>query len=152
MKKYLLIFTLASLFCCMSCGKASNEMSPDYPTDYQVTYGLGKVLQYDPMNINGIDIVKKLDFFKTLRLTVYFVNSHIAAAEFVGGDVPFSTYDFNVPTGKFECVLDTSALPNALRIKDTDHVIAYYMNGDLMVPFQLDSQALRYEYIFQNLE
>lgn len=153
MKKYLIILTMLSgLFCCTGCGEHTDKMMTDYPSDYTITYHLGHVLQYDPMNIDGIDIVNKLDFFASLKFTVRFENSQIVAASFSNGDVPFSVFGFDVPEGEFDCVLNTEVLPNELRIKGTDHAIAYWKNGEFVVPFQLDSKALRYEYKFLNVE
>ena len=71
-----------------------------------------------------------------------------------GGEVrllPFSPYAFEIPSGEVECYLDTEALPNELRIKGTDNVVAYFQNGEFSVPFQLDCEELNYKYTFKEI-
>ena len=46
---------------------------------------------------------------------------------------------------------DTEALPNELRIKGTDNVVAYFQNGEFSVPFQLDCEELNYKYTFKEI-
>lgn len=154
MKKRVFILTMVSaMFSLFSCDNGlTDQMTPDYPKDGDVTYGIRQVMQYDPMNINGIDVAGKFDFFSTLKLTIHITDSKITAMTYTNGDVPFSPYDFEIPTGRFDCVLDTEVLPNVLRIKGTNNVIAIYKKGEFIVPFQLDSKALSYEYTFKNFE
>ena len=90
-KKILLLLVVLATFSFFSCTEdVSNQMSSDYPTDYDINYELRQVLQYDPMNIDGIDIVSKLDFFKTLRFTLHYENGKITKVKFNNGSVPFS--------------------------------------------------------------
>ena len=70
MKKYAIISLLAAACAFVSCEEVSDKMSSDFPSDYTINYGLRQVLEYDPMNINGIDVVDKFDFFSTLRFTI----------------------------------------------------------------------------------
>ena len=72
--------------------------------------------------------------------------------EFANGEVPFAPFAFELPEGVVECEFDTDALPNELRIKGTDHVIAYFQNGEFSIPFQLDSKQLSYKYTFKEIK
>lgn len=153
MKRYALFFTLAAaLFACPACEDVSDEMTSDYPDNYTINYGIRQVMQYDPMNINGIDVAGKFEFFSTLRFTIRVTDSKMTALSFSNGDVPFSPFAFEVPEGEVACELDTEALPNALRIKPSGEVIAYFQNGEFVIPFQLDSKSLSYKYTFKEIE
>ncbi|MDR2448490.1 MAG: hypothetical protein LBD52_00835 [Prevotellaceae bacterium] len=153
MKKYVLIFAIIPvLFSFLSCDNTNRLiMISDYPADYDITYGIRQVMQYDEVNINGIDIAAKLPFFETFRLTIHYTDSKISAVTLSNGDIPFSPYDFDIPAGKMACYLDTDALPNELRITGTNNVIAYFQNGELSVPFKLNCQALDYKYTFKSV-
>ena len=153
MKKYAFIFSLAAvLFAFSACDDVSDEMTSDYPSDYTIDYGVRQVLQYDPMNINGIDVSGKFAFFGTLRFTIYVKDSKMTSLKFSLGDVPFSPFAFDVPAGEVDCELDTEALPNELRIKGTGNVIAYFQNGEFSIPFQLDCKSLNYKYTFKEIK
>ncbi len=153
MKKYLLIFAVASLLLPLSgCGDSyTNKMTDDDPADYDIVYGLRQVVQYDPMNINGINIVSKFDFFSTYRLTLHYTDRKISAVTYSDGDVPFSPYDFTVPDGQVPAYLDMDVSPYALRLTATGDVIAYFVNGEFSVTFQLDSPQLSYKYTFKKV-
>ncbi|MDS1032831.1 hypothetical protein RDV77_09450 [Porphyromonadaceae sp. NP-X] len=153
-KKILLLLVVLATFSFFSCTEdVSNQMSSDYPTDYDINYELRQVLQYDPMNIDGIDIVSKLDFFKTLRFTLHYENGKITKVKFNNGSVPFSPFNFTT-TNEFEveCELDYDVFPNELRVRNTDHVIAYFENGEFVMPFQLECGSLSYKYTFKNIK
>jgi hypothetical protein len=153
MKKYVLIFAIVSvLFSFLRCDNTDRLiMTSDYPADYDITYGIRQVMQYDEVNINGIDLAAKLPFFETFRLTIHYADSKVSAVTLSNGNIPFSPYDFDIPAGKTACYLDTEALPNALRIAGTDHVIAYFQNGEFSIPFKLDCSALDYKYTFKSV-
>jgi hypothetical protein len=140
------------LFGAAGCYETSDKMTDNYPADYDVTYGLRQVVQYDPMNIDGINVGPKFDFFNTLRFTIHYTDGRITAAGFTNGGVPFSPFGFNVPDGRFEVDFDTDASPNELRIKGTDNVLAYFMNGEFSVPFRLDHSTISYKYTFKGVE
>ena len=90
MKKYALILTCAAACAALTgCEDVSDRMSSDYPSTYDIKYGIRQVLQYDPMNINGIDVAEKFDFFGTLRFTIHVKDNRMASLEFSNGDVPF---------------------------------------------------------------
>lgn len=152
MKKYAFISLLAAACAFVSCEEVSDKMSSDFPSDYTINYGLRQVLQYDPMNINGIDVVDKFDFFSTLRFRIEVHDGKMTHLEFSNGEVPFSPFAFEVPDGVVECEFDTDALPNELRIKGTGNVIAYFQNGEFSIPFQLDSKQLSYKYTFKEIK
>lgn len=153
MKKNILIFAIASLlFSLAGCDTDDRvKMSKDYPTDGDINYGIRQVMQYDDVNINGIDIASKFAFFDTFRLTIHYTDSKISGVTFSNGDVPFSPYNFEIPEGRIDCYLDTEALPNELRIIGTENVIAYYQNGEFSIPFQLDCPSLDYKYTFKSI-
>ena len=120
MKKYALILTCAAACAALTgCEDVSDRMSSDYPSTYDIKYGIRQVLQYDPMNINGIDVAEKFDFFGTLRFTIHVKDNRMASLEFSNGDVPFSPYAFEIPSGEVECYLDTEALPCGSRGRTT---------------------------------
>lgn len=151
MKKY--IFTVvAAVLCLASCQPFSNEMDPDYPTDYQINYTLKQVMEYDPVNVNGIDVYKYFDFFSTLNFTINVVDSKMTSLVFDRGDIPFSPFQFDIPEGEVECWLDSESIPNALRVKGTDDVVAYYKNGQIVMDFQLDCKEISYEFRFKEVK
>lgn len=151
MKKQILIFVALLGLGLGSCGDTPNEMTDNYPTDYDVVYGLRQVLQYDPMNIDGINIVDKLGFFSSLRFTIHFEESKVAGVTFSNGEVPFSAFGFAVPEGRFDCVLDTDVIPNVLRTTD-GKTIAQFTNGEFSIPFRLDHSTVSYKYTFKSVK
>jgi len=153
MKNNLLILTIVSvLFVLAGCDDDSRtKMSSDYPADYDINYSLFHVYQYDEVNIDGIDVVQKFDFFNTFRLTLHYTDSKISAVTFTNGTIPFSPYSFNMPEGKVDAYLETNVLPNELRIAGTTNVIAYYVNGEFSIPFKLDCPTLDYKYTFKSI-
>ena len=86
------------------------------------------------------------------KMSSDFPSDKMTHLEFSNGEVPFSPFAFEVPEGVVECEFDTDALPNELRIKGTDHVIAYFQNGEFSIPFQLDSKQLSYKYTFKEIK
>jgi hypothetical protein len=108
-------------------------------------------MQYDKVNVNGIDIAAKFPFFETFRLTTHYADNKISAVTLSNGEIPFSPYDFDIPDGKTACYLNTGALPYKLCIAGTDQVIAYFQDGECSIPFKLDCQELGYEYTLKAL-
>ena len=154
MKINVLFFAIALvLFSLSGCDNTDRlKMTPDYPADYDIKYGIRQVMQYDEVNINGIDLAAKLAFFETFRLTIHYTNSRISAVTFSNGEIPFSPYNFEIPTGKSDCYLDTDVLPNELRVVGTNNVIAYFQDGEFSIPFKLDCPALGYKYTLKNID
>lgn len=149
------IFLLSiPFFFLMGCIKdVSNQMSEDYPENYDIEYGIRQVLQYDPVNINGIDISKKMDFFSSLKFGLHYEEGKIVRVTYSNGNVPFSPFNFdNESDFEVECELDTNVFPNELRVKDTDRVIAYFQNGEFTMPFTLDCGSINYKYTFVNIK
>ena len=68
MKKNTLIFAIVSLLFSLSgCNTDDRvKMSDNYPVDGDINYGIRQVMQYDEVNINGIDAVSytHLDVYK----------------------------------------------------------------------------------------
>lgn len=155
MKKNILNISIVLMILSLSgCEEdISNKMSADYPQDYQITYGLRQVLQYDPLNINGIDISDKLDFFSTVRFTLLYSEGKLTSLTYSNGGVLFSPFNFDAESElAVDCELDYDVLPNELRIRGTDNVIAYFQNGEFIMPFQLDCGSISYKYTFVNIE
>lgn len=151
MLKLSILVMILSLFSCED--EISNKMSTDYPQNYDITYQLRQVLQYDPMNINGIDVSKKLAFFNTLRFTLQYNEGKLTKVKYSNGLVPFSPFNFDTESDfEADCELDTEVFPNELRISGTENVIAYYQNGEFIMPFQLDCSSISYKYTFVNME
>lgn len=140
----------AGLLLAASCQPVSTEMDPDYPSDYDISYALGKVLEKDPVNVTGIDVCPYFDFFKTFRFTIHVKGGKMSSFTIENGDVPF--YPFNCVEGEeIECRFDGESSPNVLRIKETDEVIAIFDRGECYLPFQLDCEQLNYEYRFREI-
>jgi hypothetical protein len=154
MKKLALILAAASLQFALSGCKEDDrtKMNQSDLTDYDVTYGLRQVMQYDPMNIDGINIIDKFDFFGTFRLVIHYTGGKISAVTFSNGDIPFSPVDFVVPTGTTEAYLDTDALPNVIRLRQNGEAIATFTKGEFNITFRLDSPLLSYRYTFKSVE
>jgi hypothetical protein len=147
MKKYVLIFAIVSvLFPFSSCEDTDQlKINADYPADFDVTYGIGQVM------LSGTDVAGKFPFFETFRLTTHYTDNKISAVTLSNGEIPFSPYDFDIPAGKTACYLNTGELPYKLCVAGTDHVIAYFQNGECSIPFKLDCQELDYEYTLKVL-
>lgn len=126
-------------------------MSNDTPGDYDIQYGLFHVYQYDEVNINGIDIASKLDFFDSFRLTLHYTDNRISGVTFDNGEVPFLPFGYEIPEGRQEAYLNTDAVPNELRLKGSETVVAYFEKGEFIIPFQLDCSALSYKYTFKSI-
>jgi hypothetical protein len=154
MKKYVLIFTVVTvLFTLISCDDENRTLiSSDYPSEYDINYGLFHVYQYDEVNINGIDLVSKFDFFETFQLTLHYTDNKISAVTYSNGDVPFSPHNYDIPEGKVDAYLNTDVLPNELRLTESEKVIAYYVDGEFSIPFKLDCQSLDYKYTFKSIK
>ena len=134
-----------------SCEDVPTEMDPNFSGTFDITYTARKVMQYDPVNINGINVAPYFDFFDTMRFTIHVVDNVMTTLSFTNADIPFSPFSFDVPQGEVECLFDTSVLPNRLVIKNTGDVIAYFRNGEFYIPFQLDCEELSYEYTFREI-
>lgn len=153
MKKNIIIFTVISVLLSLSGCDTTDRLQSEseYYGDYEINYGIRQAMQYDEVNINGIDLAAKFPFFETFRLTIHYTDSKISGVTLSNGDVPFSPYNFEIPAGKVDCYLDTNVLPNELRIKGTTNVIAYFQSGELSIPFKLDCQSLDYKYTFKSV-
>lgn len=146
----ILILTLSLVGC---EEEISNQMSTDFPQNYDVEYEIRQVMQYDPMNINGLDISDKVPFFSTIRFTLHYNEGKITHLTYTNGEVPFSPFGFDAePQIEAECELDYDVMPNELRIKGTDNVVAYFQNGEFIMPFQLDCSTISYKYTFTNID
>jgi hypothetical protein len=158
-RKLLILAAMSMIFSWQGCNDVAhnwpsggNSTIPEEPKGDVVTYVLGQVLQYDPANVDGVDILGELDFFGGMTLTLYLTDGEITALEFDNDCVPFLPYSFDVPTEKVECLLDKSVTPNEIRLKATNEVIAVLDKGKMMVDFRLDSEQLSYRYTFKTVE
>lgn len=154
MKKYVLLITVATfLFTLISCEDENRTlMSKDYPSEYDVNYGLFHVYQYDEVNINGIDLVSEFDFFETFQLTLHYTDNKISAVTYSSGDVPFSPHSYEIPAGRVDAYLNTDVLPNELRLTESEKVVAYFVDGEFSIPFKLDCPSLDYKYTFKSIK
>jgi len=154
MKSFKILMTL-SLFALLFVGcedEIVNRMSDDYPQDYDIEYGIRQVLQYDPVNIKGIDVAGKLSFFNDIRFSLHYNDGKITHFTYSNGDAPFSPFDFEIAEGvKIECEMNYDIMPNELRIKGTNNVVAYFQNGEFTMPFQLDCGSISYRYTFKSV-
>ena len=145
MKKYAIILT-AALFVCAFSGcdeettlpyipveKPDNNTPPegDDPDTYTVTY-------------------RKLDYFPSLRMTLN-VSPLATTVTFDNGDIPFVPFPEALSEGPIQCVLDSNVIPNGLRVKGSDTVIATFEQDGFTTQFQLDSKLLTYKYKFKSL-
>ena len=150
MKKYAIILT-AALFVCAFSGCDEETTLPYIPVDtYTVTYRLDKVLLCAPENPNGTDIYGKLDYFPSLRMTLN-VSPLATTVTFDNGDIPFVPFPEALSEGPIQCVLDSNVIPNGLRVKGSDTVIATFEQDGFTTQFQLDSKLLTYKYKFKSL-
>lgn len=153
MRKYSFILTILVVLIAWAGCEDDNrtEISSDYPSEYDINYGLFHVYQYDEVNINGIDLAQKFDFFETFRLTIHYTDHKISAITLNNGDVPFTPYSYNIPEGKVKAYLNTEVLPNELRVSESEEVVAYFVNGEFAIPFKLDCPTLDYKYTFKSI-
>ena len=131
-----------------SCVGEGTEMDLDYNGTYDVTYCLKSVLEYDSVNVGGINVYPYFDFFKSFRFTIHFVDEKISSVNLNNGDIPVSPYSFSLSEGDVDCYLETSVVPYELRVKSSGDVLAYYLRGEFYIPFQLDCDEISYEYRF----
>ena len=148
MKKYAIILT-AALFVCAFSGCDEETTLPyipvekpdintppegDDPDTYTVTYRL----------------YGKLDYFPSLRMTLN-VSPLATTVTFDNGDIPFVPFPEALSEGPIQCVLDSNVIPNGLRVKGSDTVIATFEQDGFTTQFQLDSKLLTYKYKFKSL-
>ena len=153
MKRYALLSIAAAFFLFLQgCSQVSNQMDPGASPDRDIVYTLRQVLEYDPVNVNGVDVCKYFDFFSTLRFTIQVRDGKMSYLQFSEGDIPFSVLGFEVGDAPVACHLDTDVLPYALRIDSTGEAVAYFRNGEFYIPFVLDCQDISYEYRFREIK
>lgn len=99
---------------------------------------------------NGTDIYGKLDYFPSLRMTLN-VSPLATTVTFDNGDIPFVPFPEALSEGPIQCVLDSNVIPNGLRVKGSDTVIATFEQDGFTTQFQLDSKLLTYKYKFKSL-
>ena len=149
MKRYVwLLAAVSFLMSFISCESVSTIADPNYDDNATIEWKLRQVMQVDPININGINLVDEFDFFSTFGFKLYREDGKFTALEFNNGEVPFDPFTFNMPQGKVACYLATEVVPHELRLKETDDVVAYFKNGEFYIPFQLDCVELSYQYKF----
>jgi len=150
MKKCLMLCALASFIMLVSsCVEVATNWKADlHPANYTTEYCLSKVLESDPVNVSGIDVMPHFEFFNDYRMTLYIESGKISAVEFNEGSVPFSAYGFSLPEGKVPCHFDGSVLPNVLRL-ESGEVFATLYKGQFQVEFHLDNPEVSYKYFFQ---
>lgn len=149
MKRYVwLLAAFSFLMTFIGCESVSPVADPNYDDNATIEWRLREVLQYDPININGINLVDEFDFFGSFGFKLYREDGKFTAFECNNGNIPFSPFTFTVPSGKVDCYLATEVSPYELRLKGSDQVVAYFKNGEFYIPFQLDCVELSYQYKF----
>ncbi len=127
------------------------DLTPDekYEANKTSTFRIFQVLQFDDVNVNGINIQPYFDFFDTFRLTITYEKGKISRLAMNNGDVPFSRkYGFEIPAGEVDVYFDNSVFPNAIRRVDDDEILATFNKGVLVMNFQLDCASVNYRYMF----
>lgn len=155
-RKLYILATLAALAVAVSsCVKIDHSdefMAPDSDAmlapDHVDNLCLYKVLEYDPMNTAGIDIVDELDFFSSYRFKIYYQDLKVCAVEIIS-ELPFSTYGFPIPAGKQEAYYNTTSVPYTIRLKNTDQVVATYLQGQFCISWQLGCEEISYKLYFK---
>ena len=164
MKKYVIMIAAALSACAFSSCDEETTLpyipvekpedntppSGEDPETYTVTYRLDKVLLCSPDNTNGLDISGKLDYFSPLRMTLN-VSPLATTVTFDNGDIPFVPFPEALSEGPIQCVLDSNVIPNVLRVKGSDTIIATFEQDGFTTQFQLDSKLLTYKYKFKRL-
>ena len=154
MKRNIIFSVIAIILMATSCNQKvslgenvyvpfeQSDLAPDEP----IVYTVSKALQFDPVNLGGIDIAKHMDIFDDVTFTIYRENAKVVAAEFAG-NMPFKVIEpFE---GKQEAYFDTERMPQAIRLKSNDQIVAVYSVGEFYMPFQLGCQEVRYELRFK---
>lgn len=119
----------------------------DLDPNETIVYTLNSVLQIDPINASGIDLLKHMDIFDGYTFSIYRENAKVVAVE-ITENIPFEVYAQPFE-GKVAAYFDTERLPWTIRNKETDQVIATYLKGELYVGFQLGCQEVSYELRFK---
>lgn len=86
----LLSLVAVAVSSCYSVGLQDLTSDPDYDGNKTSTFRIFKVLQFDDVNVSGIDILPYFDFFNTFRLTLTYKDGKISSMSMDNGDVPFS--------------------------------------------------------------
>lgn len=134
-----------------SCTEVDVLADPDMPADCDVSYTISKVIQYDDINVKGIDIAPYFDFFEKLRFNINIENGEIVSLEFNQDELPLSPFSYAMPAGEQKCRFDKSVLPWQIKL-ETGETVAYYLRGEFYIPFQLDCKTISYEYRFKAVE
>ena len=121
------------------------DLHDDNATEH---YVLRQVIEYDPLNPTGIDIISHFDEFSSLSFTIYYQDGKISYAEFDNGDLPYMPVSFDVPSGKFPCTYDAGAYPPVLRLSNGD-VLAKMIYNEPVFEFSLDYNKISYKYTFK---
>lgn len=143
----ILVLTL-SMF---SCEDRNGEMTDNYPQDYQLNYRISKVIQYDPINISGLDIADEFDFFNMIEFDIEYTGGKISSVSYNNGTVPFKPFAFDMTSGqKYACEFDGTSSPNRLILSETGEVIATFDGGEFIMEFGLDCSSVQYKYTFES--
>ncbi len=151
-KSIFVLFAFIVMFA--SCTKAyqKNTHLDDFDLDYDFTYTLRQVLQYDVANPGGVNLYEEYDFFKddSFNVKFYVENGEISFIEFDNGNIPFSVLNYEFPTGKVPCYYDKRDVPPSLRLS-TGEKIADFKSGEFIMEFQLDCSDISYKYNFKTV-
>ena len=100
----------------------------DLDPNETIVYTLNSVLQIDPINASGIDLLKHMDIFDGYTFSIYRENAKVVAVE-ITENIPFEVYAQPFE-GKVAGYFYTERLPWTIRNKETDQVIATYIKGE----------------------
>ena len=82
MKRYaLLLAALSFLMTFIGCESINTVADPNYDDNATIEWRLREVLQYDPININGINLIDEFDFFNTFGFKLYREDGKFTALE-----------------------------------------------------------------------
>ena len=122
----------------------------DDPDTYTVAYRLDKGAAVRARESERHQHLRQTGLFPSLRMTLN-VSPLATTVTFDNGDIPFVPFPEALSEGPIQCVLDSNVIPNVLRVRGSDTVIATFEQDGFTTQFQLDSKLLTYKYKFKSL-
>lgn len=144
----LALATLLLSSCVQTLPLHDMTMDENFDMNKDVTFVLSQVLEIDDVNVNGIDILPHLDFFKDFRVELKTTDGKISSILIDNGNVPFMP-GYQVPSGETPCYFDNTVIPNVIRLKDSGVAVASFSKGELVMVFGLDCKTVSYKYKFK---
>ena len=119
-------------------------------TSQTVVYSLKEVLLCDEAHPEGINLMKKVDFFNSFTMTIDQTPTGVMVTV-DDSNMPFHVFGVELPNEPIKCKFDLEAVPNQLLTED-GLLLATFDNQGFAASVQFDSDKLTYKYNFKKVE